>query len=231
MEARYKYEYGYIQDWSKWPTRVTSTQNIKSDQTSVSFKRERYSHQGISAYKSIRNLVAVGVNQEFLNEISELSNLRYLDMEVVTVDDLAPLKKLKQLKILKLYGIRKNVDISPLLLLKNLYSLFIENAKFVYSLDVFSEAHHLKALGIEGSMYTKQKIESLKPLSNLQSLEALFMASVQLKDKNLSYLAQIPNLQVLDCARFAPKEKFDELRTLMPNLKCNWCDQYEILLP
>ena len=88
--------------------------------------------------------------------------------------------------------------------------------------------HNLIVLGVEGGMYTKQKIESLKPLSGLERLEALYMSSVQLEDKNLDYLSSIPNLKYFSSARFAPKPGFDSLRKNMPKLACAWCDNYNV---
>lgn len=63
------------------------------------------------------------------------------------------------------------------------------------NLDVFSNAYHIKALGIEGGMYAKQKIKSLKPQAGLKALEVLFMSSVQLEDKCLTPLAAIARLK------------------------------------
>ncbi len=226
MNPRYKY--GSAQDWKKWPRCAHSLEDINANQKLVSFYREKASHIGISQFSKIEKLIAQQVNQDFLNEISNLHELAYLNIEVLTADDLSPLCKLPKLKILRLYGIRKAKDFVPLLNIDNLESLLIENAKNLYSLKIFTNAHNLKALGIEGSMWTKQKIESLEPLAGLKSLEALFMSSVQLKDKKLNYLAKIPNLKFLNCARFSSKREFDELKELMPKLQCSWFDRYEI---
>ena len=54
------------------------------------------------------------------------------------------------------------------------------------------------------------------------------MPSVRLVEKDLSCLAEIPNLKLFDCARFAPKSQFVNLRRLMPDLDCHWCDKYEV---
>lgn len=224
----YRKRYGSAQNWKKWKHGQESLNDIKENQEYVSFYRKKNSHKGISKFKKIKYLIANQVNSSFLEEICELSNIEYLNLEVVTAESLECLENLPQLKTLYLYGPRKISDFSPLLHLPSLQNLFIENAKHLSTLDCFSEAHKLIALGVEGSMYTKQKIDSLKPLSGLKRLEAIFMASVQLRDKNLQYLASIPNLRVLDAARFAPKKKFVELRAIMPDLDCNWCENYEI---
>jgi hypothetical protein len=226
MKLRYKY--GFAQDWERWPKCVQSIKDIPEDHEYLCFYREKASHKGISNYLDIKQLIAKQVNSDFLGEISKLRNLVYLNLEIVTADSLKALSKLEKLKTLKIYGVRKANDFSSLMEIPSLQNLFIENAKHLHTLEDFSEAHHIKALGVEGGMYTKQKIDSLQPLEGLKELEVLYMSSVQLKDKNLNCLASIPQLKALECARFAPKKNFEQLRRLLPDLECGWCDQYEI---
>ena len=59
--------------------------------------------------------------------------------------------------------------------------------------------------GIEGSIWTMQKIAGLSPLAGF-GFEALFLTSVKLEDKDLTPLAGCPNLKHLACARFARVE-------------------------
>ncbi|PCJ54654.1 MAG: hypothetical protein COA79_21640 [Planctomycetota bacterium] len=221
-------KYGRFQVWSDWPPTIHSIKDIKSNQELVSFRRIKNSHKGINDYKNIKKLIAHSVDQGFLDEIAKLKNLEYLYLDTITAHNLSSLKNLNKLKILKLEGVRKAKSFKPLLEIKSLTSLFIENAKHLSDLEVFSNAHNLVALGVEGSMWTMQKIPTLKPLDNLKNLEALFMSSVQLKDKNLTYLKSNKKLYALECSRFAPKHSFTQLREFMPNLQCNWCDNYEI---
>lgn len=226
----HNHKYGYAQNWNKWSDCVESVDNISENQEYVHFYRTKKSHKGISEFKNIKYLIAKQVDSDFLNEICKLKNIEYLNLEVVTANSLNLLSQLEKLNTLKIYGIRKADDFKSLIGLPSIRHLFIENAKHLHSLEAFSNAHNLVALGVEGGMYTNQKIDSLKPLEGLKNLEALFMSSVQLEDKYLGYLTSIPKLKFLDCARFAPKKRFEELKKLLPKLNCNWCDQYEIEL-
>lgn len=110
----------------------------------------------------------------------------------------------------------------------NLEWLFVAHAKHLTNLKFLEGAHGLRSLGVEGNTYTRQAIDSLAPIAGLQKLENLFMTSTRLVDKDLTALTTIPNLKVLACARFAPKEQFDSLRRAKPDLECRWCDKYEI---
>lgn len=214
-------------EWRSWPECKTSLPTIPSDPERLHFYREKDSHRGIRDFKSVKELLAKQVDQDFLNEISELQSLDYLEMEIVTALDLSPLLNLPRLRYLKIYGLRNAKDLSPITKISNLRKLFIENTKHLTDLSFLDINQPLEAIGVEGSMYTKQKLPTLKPLSSLKSLQAIFLSSVQLTDKNLDYLAALPNLAYLSCARFAPKSSFDSLRYLMPDLICTWCEKYE----
>ncbi len=215
-------------EWQDWPECILSAREINNDMEIVHFYREKNSHEGIGKFKSIKKLCANQVNQDFLIEIGELINLEHLEIEVLTSTNLNPLNQLKNLRFLKLTSVRKVTDFKPITGIDSLRKLFIESAKHIESLDFLSDAHNLSVIGIEGGMYTKQKINSLKPFSDLGALEALFLTSVQLGDKNLDSLSSIPNFKYLKCARFAPKSSFISLRQHLPQLICNWCDEYEV---
>ena len=214
-------------EWRSWPECKTQVSDVSPDTEILHFYREKQSHRGINSLCSVRELLAKQVDQEFLDEICELRSLNYLELEVVTASDLSPLLSLPHLRYLKIYGLRNAKELVPLTKITTLRKLFIENSKHLADLNFLDSSQPLEVLGVEGSMYKKQKIATLKPLSRLKSLQAIFLSSVQLTDKNLDYLGSLPNLIYLSCARFAPKSNFDSLRVLMPNLVCNWCDRYE----
>lgn len=220
--------YRDIQDWQRWPQCTRALDAVPADASRVSFYRERHSHRGIGARRSIAQLAAKQVNQDFLDEIGQLQNLTYLEIDTLTAQDLSPLRQLTNLQTLKLADVRAAVAFGTLLELASLKRLFIESAKHLHSLEFLGDAHQLLSLGVEGGMWTRQKVASLAPLAGLRGLEALFLTSVQLEDTSLRYLAQIPRLKVLECARLAPKSEFDDLRRLMPALDCRWCDKYEV---
>ncbi len=215
-------------EWQEWPDCIQSITELQKGVENVHFYREKKSYKGLANFTSIRKLLAKQVDQNFLDEIGSLRALEYLEIEVLTAGDLTPLKKLSNLRVLKIDSIRKAIDFDPLTKIGSLEKLFIQNATNLESLEFLSTAHNLVAIGIEGGMYKKQKIKSLKPLACLNKLEALFMTSVQLEDKTLDYLSSIPSLIYLGSARFAPKSNFLKLRQLMPNLVCNWCEAYEV---
>lgn len=192
-------------------------------------RREKNSHRGIGAKVRLRGLVAVAANQEFLDELSNLTTLEHLELGYpTTATDLSPLEKLTSLTVLKIDSPRNITDFTPLTRLPKLRILVIENAKHMRSLDWLAPlGPQLRALSIEGTIDTRQKIDSIAPLAGF-AFEALSLAAVQIVDKDLTPLAACPNLHRFSPARFAPKSSFDALKALRPDIECAWFDRWEI---
>ncbi|MGC1495641.1 MAG: hypothetical protein WA790_07525 [Sulfitobacter sp.] len=217
--------------WSGFDRFDTKLDDVPMDAETALFYRERHSQKGIGTRKKLQRLGARQVNQDFLDEICTIPSLVELRLEVVSAHDLTPLKRLSNLRVLKIVNNSKVTDFSALIEISTLRGLYIENAKNLNDFSFLSNAHHLVRLGLEGSMYRTCKLSSLEPLEGLRGLESLFMTSVSLKTKNLVGLAQCQNLMELHCARFAPRSEFQKLRAAMPNLSCNWCDEYDLPNP
>lgn len=194
--------------------------------------REKNSHRGIGTRKRLKTLVAGSPNQDYLDEICELAELEHLELTwPMTATSLSGLTRLRKLKVLKIDSPRNITDFAPLLDLPALKSLFIENAKHLAGFDWLAPLKdRLWSLGVEGSIWAMQKVPSLKPLAGF-GFEALFLTSVRLQDKDLTPLADCPNLKHLVCARFAPRKNFEALKALRPDIQCLWFDQYEIVIP
>ena len=222
--------YRMLPDWAQvrahWVERAA---DIPAGATFAGLGREKASHRGIGAHRSLTTLFASSVDQAYLDEIGELEALEYLWLGwPVTARDLTPLTRLERLRFLKLDSPRNVTDFAPLTRLPALTHLFTENAKHMDGLEWLAPLKgQLTALGIEGSMWTDQKLPSLAPLARF-AFEALCLTSTRLADKDLTPLASCPNLRFLSCARFAPRERFDELKALRPDIACSWFDKYDI---
>lgn len=203
-----------------------SGEAVPMDAAYASLGREKASHEGIGRRTALRELSAQGVNQAFLEEIACLTWLEYLDLGwPVTATDLAPLRELTNLRHLVINSPRSIADFTPLLGLPRLERLFIENAKHLRSLDwLRSLKDRLVALGIEGSMYTPQSIDSLAPLEGF-ALEALFLTNTRLADQDLSPIATMPRILFLGTGINAPRAQFFALRDAKPGLECTWFEE------
>lgn len=102
--------YRAIQNDDSWPACVTRVADISASNSLACFYREKNSHRGISKCSHLKKLIAKQVNQNFLKEISALKGLEYLELEIVTAEDLSVLKGLPNLKTLKIDSPRKTTN-------------------------------------------------------------------------------------------------------------------------
>ena len=211
-------------DWEEWSRFATSAAaDVALDAERAWLTRTRSSHRGIGDRKKLRHLIAGAADQAYLEEICTITGLERLELEYpVTATSLAPLAALQHLRHLSIDSPRNIDDFSPLLGLASLRTLLLTNARRMTNIDWLAEAHHLEVIGIEGSMWTAQRIPTLAPLAGLASLRALLATSTRLDDADLSPLAQCPRLEFLGCAQFAPLSEFERLSSLKPELVCAW---------
>ena len=211
-------------DWEEWASfATTSGAEVPLDAERAWVTRERSSHRGIGDRQALRHLVAGAADQAFLDEICALTGLERLELEYpVTARSLDGLRALTRLRHLSIDSPRNVTDFTPVLDLPELRTLLITNAKHLTDLGWLAGATHLEVLGIEGSIWTAQRIPSLAPLAGLTGLRAFFAVSARLADRTLTPLAECPRLELLSCARMAPREEFERLHARRPDLVCTW---------
>lgn len=202
-----------------------SVAEIPEGATSAELHRVGKSHAGIAARTELTELAAVAADQNFMDEIGELSNLERLDLRFpMRAPDLSPLTKLKKLRTLRLDGCSKVVDFSPIAMLPALSNLQIENAQHLYDIEwIRPLKDRLFVLGIEGSVSKDQRIASFAPLGGF-AFEAIFTVSIMLKDRDLTPLETCPNLHLYEGTRCAPREHFERLEKTHPEMICAWFD-------
>lgn len=223
-ELNHKFRGMDMHDWNEW-SRIAAENaaDVPLDAEKACLRRVKSSHRGIGERTGIRDLIASAVDQAYLDEICTITGIERLELLwPVTARSLDGLAALKRLRHLRIDSPRNITDFSPLLALPSLKTLIIENAKHMTDIEWLSDAHHLEVIGVEGSMWTYQKIASLAPLAGLQNLRAFFATSTRLGEKNLFPLAECARLEFLSCARFVPRQEFELLQGLKPGLICSW---------
>lgn len=186
--------------------------------------REKNSFRGISTRTKLRILSASAVNQDFLDEICELTNLEDLSLEwpttATSLDGLARLTKLRKLRI---DSPRNITDFTPITKLPHLTHLDIENAKHLTDLRWMRPLKdRLVKLNLDGSINTTQRLDSIEPLDGF-AFEELWMVNTSLKDKDLSPLINCRNLTRLRCAKAVSTfEGFMALADARPDMQCDW---------
>jgi Leucine-rich repeat (LRR) protein len=121
-------------------------------------------------------LLSIGhrVKQEFFEAICKMPNLDGLTFCTSTVDDIASISSLTELTHLKLWSFSKLKDISPLLSLKKLKVLSIDNCFMVENYELIGQMTQLIGLELCGDTFAPKRLRlnSLKPFERLKNLKA-----------------------------------------------------------
>jgi hypothetical protein len=220
-------EYGIEVDWSALPPHTNSLLEVEPTIESLRFRREKNSHRGISRLSRLRQLVVFCVNQECLEEIASLPRLEILYISEISAIDLACLGRCQSLRHLVIKGGTKVPALAWLSKLSLLESLALEHFKLITDFSEIAMLSGLKVLGIEGSMWTTQRVESFRPVAALSSLEALFLTNCRPKSDGLDPLHLLVHLRYLEIAAFYTEQQFLALRAAIPKLECDWFEQIE----
>jgi hypothetical protein len=212
-------------DWTEWGEKHAygDAANVPAAASKAWISRQKLNYRGIGERRSLRHLISGNVDQRFLDEIGELTDLERLELEwPMVATDLTPLLRLEKLTFLSIDSPRSIADFRPLLTLPSLRALIVTNPRKMTDLAWLSEAHHLEVIGIEGGTWSPYLVPTLEPLAGLRALRAFLGVSIKLADKSLAPLAECPSLEYVAIACVAPREEFDQLKAAKPNLVCNW---------
>jgi hypothetical protein len=225
MSGSQRVRYNVEVDWKALPSPINSIEGIPDHVTSLHFWREKKSHRGIGRLTNLRHIVAHCVNQECLEEIVQLPELEMLYIDGLTATDLSCIRKRND--TLRHLIIKRGTKVSSLAWLDglpSLRSLLLEHFKLVTDISPVSALEGLTAFGYEGSMWTTQRVDSLRPISELPKVESLFFANCRPKNDGLKPLHRLRRLRYLEIAAFYPDAEFMALRKQLPALECDWFD-------
>ena len=208
-------------EWDRLPAAATNVSGVDPAAADVVFRREGASHAGLHRCTAIRRLWASQVDAAFLDEIAAMPALETLSLERVTATDLQPLARLQQLRRLVVRDATRIGDLEWTRALA-LESLALENLRSVHSLESLADQRGLRALGVEGAMWTSMRVRSLEPLRDLERLEYLFLTNLRVHDGSLHPLHGLRRLRFLQCARYYAQGEFTELAASRPELRGNW---------
>ena len=75
-------------DWKSLPPMVDALDCVPRDTEQLTFRRDGKSHRGIAELQNLRRLWAYQVNQDMIDEISQLANLEVLYVNGMTASAL-----------------------------------------------------------------------------------------------------------------------------------------------
>jgi len=140
------------------------------------------------------------VNQDFFEAICNMNNLEHLHFWTSKVEDILSISKLSKLTRLSLNGFSRLTDISPILTLKKLKLLSIENSFNVANYDLIGQMTQLIGLQLGGDTFAPKnlRLKSLKPFSNLKALRHLDLSTLSVVDSSYETILDLENLERFD---------------------------------
>ena len=162
---------------------------------------------------------ATHTTQSLFDSACKLTNLVGLNIKWSNIKTLDNINNLKHLKYLRIGSSAQIESIAPLSGLTNLEVLVIENFKKISDFSLLSTLTNLKFLTIEGGMYTKQKVDSFEPISNLTDLIYFSSLMTTCKDKRINPILRLKNLRTLNWGFDLSKEDMARLKKELQKLK------------
>lgn len=126
--------------------------------------------------------------------------------------------KLKNLRHLHIGSSGQIEDIRVFRDIDWLTTLDLEQLNKVADFDDLAGMATLNGLGVDGSIWTAQKINSLRPFGQLTSLKYLTLTNTRAKDKSFDPIQNLRELVRFNSSWNYPKVEFEKLRAL-PKLK------------
>lgn len=158
----------------------------------------RASQKIFDAICDMPNLIGLNIKWggiKNIDKLIKLKNLKYLHLSSSSIESIAIIEKMKNLEILELENLGKISDFTSIGNLRN-----------------------LKGLGVDGGMWSAQKIDSLEFLEPLINLKYFTMTNSSLKSKSFDPLLKLDNLIRFSSSWNYPEKEFDKLKA-MRNLK------------
>lgn len=159
------------------------------------------------------------IPQQLFDSICLLEQLIGLNIKNSSISSLGNLANLKNLKYLRIGDSSKIINIEPLKSLTNLEVLVIENFKNISDFSILRQLTSLKFLTIEGGMYTKQKVDSFEPISELKNLLYLSTAMISSSNKSIEPILKLKSLITLNWPFDLGEQQMVQLKKDLPKLK------------
>ena len=213
---------GLAFDWSKLPPLANNVSDYDPTKNIIRLIRSGKELKGVSSLKNVKDFWAGSVNDKYLQDLCELTQLEFLHITNLTANTLEPLRNLRNLSRLYIHNATNISDLEWLTTHTQLKILSLENLPQVSSFDPLSRLTQLTALALNSGLWKDWRVKSLAPLKELQLLNVLQLAGVRPSDGLLEPLASLRQLRILGCANYFPAHEFLKLKSANPALECSW---------
>jgi hypothetical protein len=156
---------------------------------------------------------------QLFDSVCKLDKLVGLNIKWSSTKSLDDISNLNDLKYLRIGSSAKIESIKPITTLTKLEVLVIENFKKISDFSLLATLINLKFLSIEGSMYTKQKVDSFEFITKLTNLIYFSTTMISCPDKRIDPTLKLKNLVTLDWSFDLSQKEMERLKKELPNLK------------
>ena len=220
-----------VQDFTDEVYKVTELQivTLAMDLPGKTLKqRQEIEAKWMSVLPTLDNVKVLSVRhrvkQDFFDAICKMKNLERLMFWTSTVEDISNIKNLTKLKNLKLWSFSRLKDISPLLSLKRLIILSIDNCFKIENYEIVGKMTQLIGLELCGNTFAPKnlRLNSLKPFETLKKLKHLDLSSASVIDNSYESLLKMTSLERFDITVNIPKATRELIKTKHKNLKAGF---------
>jgi len=196
-------------------------------------QRQEIEEKWIEVLPTLDNIKAISVrhrvNKDFFNAICKMKNLESLTFWTSNVEDISTIACLTKLKNLKLWSFSRLKDISPLLSLKHLKVLSIDNCFAIENYEVLGQMTQLVGLELCGDSFAPKnlRIKSLKPFETLKNLKHLDLSSASVVDKSYDSILKMTSLERFDLVVTIPKATRDNIKTNHKTLQAGFFTDWD----
>jgi Leucine-rich repeat (LRR) protein len=158
------------------------------------------------------------VNQKMFDAACSMPDLESLFIKWSGIKSIEALRPAKSLRHLHLGSSSQVESIQVLGELEGLITLDLEQLNRISDFSAIASLTSLEGLGIDGSIWTAQKIDTLEPLANLRNLKYLTLTNTKIQDKSFDPLLGLNELVRFNSSWNYPESEFEKLKAL-PKLK------------
>ena len=209
-----------------WSKAADNLDQVPVDTTSLRLTASTRDFARVPDFTQLKSLFCFNINSRALEHIGDCSSLENLFIEGLKSASIAPLRKLNSLKVLSIETCSTIDSLVEFSSLQGLEGLAITHFRNVQVLDPLAELVGLEQLGVAGSMWTRMKVESLRPLAPLQRLKYLHLTNLKPVEESLRPIAEMMDLRLLEIANFYPTEEFAWLSGRLKDTECIWFKPY-----
>lgn len=155
----------------------------------------------LPSLKTLKSLsIRHSVNIDFFKVVCKIKSLENLQFWSSNTYELNEISNLTNLKRLDLQGFTKITNLSPLVKIKNLSKLSIEKCFNIGDFDTISELNNLIALQLNGDTFAPKKLrlDNIVFIEHLKNLKHLDLLGCNILSKDFSPISELNNLRRLD---------------------------------